>query len=62
MTKPHRPSFDIFVHKGAAFLAQRDAEAALRCFDQALEFYPREALAWANRGAALDAIGRYREA
>ncbi len=49
-------------NKGAALSALGRQEAALACFDRALEIDPKDPAAWYNKGNVLSALGLKREA
>lgn len=50
------------VDEGASHGTHGEHEAALSCFNEALELNPRYALAWFNKGATLERLERYEEA
>jgi tetratricopeptide (TPR) repeat protein len=49
-------------NKGLSLHSLGRYEAAIRCFDKALELDPRCAAAWDNKGNCLSSLGRYEEA
>jgi tetratricopeptide (TPR) repeat protein len=65
---PARPAPDLsgrvalLLGKGQALLNLHQPEAALACFDEALELDPAHAEAFVKRGTALEKLGRFDEA
>ena len=51
----------LFGEKGNILVADRNYEAAIASYDQALAFKPDDHEAWNNRGSALSDLGRYKE-
>ncbi|MBI4589063.1 MAG: tetratricopeptide repeat protein [Candidatus Rokubacteria bacterium] len=56
----HPQRVDLLVTKGALLADDmQDYDAALGCYDRALEIAPDDALAWTNKGIALNHLGEY---
>jgi len=47
---------------GDAYFALENYAEALNAYEQAIQHNPSDPLAWSNRGTALDALGRRKEA
>jgi tetratricopeptide (TPR) repeat protein len=51
-----------YLSRGDDFYQSNEYELALKAYDKAIELKPDYAVAWSNRGFALDELGRYDEA
>ncbi|KAF5430053.1 Tetratricopeptide (TPR) repeat containing protein [Candidatus Methanophagaceae archaeon] len=51
-----------YFNSGNDFYQEKKYDLALKAYDEAIELNPDYALAWINRGVALDELGRYKEA
>jgi tetratricopeptide (TPR) repeat protein len=49
-------------NKGISLRNLGQHEEAIRCYDQSLKLFPRNATVWSNKGADLTSLGRHQEA
>ena len=53
---------DDYFNRGLDYGYKGEYEEALKSYDKAIELNPDDALAWSNKGAALDNLGKHEEA
>jgi len=60
--KDKRSASNHFAVEGEEFMASRNLEAAITCFDRAIQLDPTNEYAWGGKALALDYMKRYENA